>query len=84
MASAASAQYVGKVSCHRLDGKQVIIKGYGGEGESVLAQVSCPSDVHHDMLGLPFTGLDIGLIALGGILLVIVGLALRSAAQHER
>lgn len=51
------------------------VDGYGGQ--STLVQPSPPKD-------LPFTGFDVGLIGVGGLLLVVVGACLRKAAHAPR
>lgn len=60
---------------------------YGGEGGGVLGAVggngSPPAQVVNTSGGsLPFTGLDIGLLALGGCALVGVGVGLRRFARQ--
>lgn len=58
-----------------------ILKGYGGQGPSVLHKVG-----KNGTLGtgtLPFTGLDLTLFAGGALLLVIAGLALRRSGRSE-
>jgi hypothetical protein len=60
---------------------------YGGEGNGVLGATgggngSPPAQVQSAGSGsLPFTGLDIGLLALGGCALVGVGVGLRRFAK---
>jgi hypothetical protein len=60
---------------------------YGGHGNGVLGASgggngSPPSQVQSASSGsLPFTGLDIGLLALGGCALVGVGVGLRRFAR---
>lgn len=60
---------------------------YGGNGNGVLGAVgggngSPPAQVQSAGSGsLPFTGLDIGLLALGGCALVGVGVGLRRFAR---
>lgn len=48
----------------------------GGNGPSTPQQVQTSNDG-----SLPFTGLDIGLLALGGVALVGVGVGLRRVAR---
>lgn len=55
-------------------------KGYGGEGGNVQQQVSGAAGEKSG--GLPFTGLDLGLLVAGGAVLVVAGAALRRAAKR--
>ena len=55
-------------------------KGYGGEGGNVQQQVSAGTAA--EKAGLPFTGLDLGLLVAGGAVLVGAGAALRRAARR--
>jgi hypothetical protein len=55
-------------------------KGYGGEGGNVQTQVSAGTAAKSG--GLPFTGLDLGLLVAGGAVLVVAGAALRRAARR--
>jgi hypothetical protein len=51
------------------------VSGYGGVGGEVQGDVGGGS--------LPFTGLDLGLLVLGGLLLVAAGLSLRRLAKNK-
>jgi hypothetical protein len=53
-------------------------QGYGGRG-------AVQSEVAHAATGgaLPFTGFDLALLALGGALLLVVGVFLRRAARAD-
>jgi len=55
-------------------------EGYGGEGGNVQTQVSAVAAAESG--GLPFTGLDLGLLVAGGAVLVVAGAALRRAAKR--
>ena len=61
--------------------------GYGGEGGGVLGASggggngSPPAQVVDTGGSLPFTGLDLGLLALGGCALVGVGVGLRRLSR---
>lgn len=55
-------------------------KGYGGEGGNVQQQVGAAGAGEQG--GLPFTGLDLGLLVAGGAVLVVAGAALRRAAKR--
>lgn len=54
-------------------------QGYGGEGGNVQQQVSGAAG---EKGGLPFTGLDLALLVVGGAVLVVAGAALRRAARR--
>lgn len=69
--SAGLAQYCGTSSA---------VDAYGGAGAAV-AQTSCQQATSGS--GLPFTGLDIGLIVAGGLLLVVVGLLARRFSAQQ-
>jgi hypothetical protein len=59
-------------------------QGYGGEGGNVQNEVSqgvSPSAVSHAG-SLPFTGLDVALLVVGGVTLVAVGVGVRHAARR--
>ena len=57
--------------------------GYGGNGGNVQNEVSQGAAGAVASQGtLPFTGLDIALLVVGGIALVIVGSGLRRAAKR--
>lgn len=67
-------------------GAGAVTDAYGGEGGGVLGNVgggngTPPSQVADTSGSLPFTGLDIGLLALGGALLVGVGVGLRRVSR---
>ncbi len=72
-------------------GAGAVTDGYGGEGGGVLGAVNSgggngtpPTQVQVAETSdgsLPFTGLDIGLLALGGGVLVGVGVGLRRLAR---
>jgi hypothetical protein len=70
-------------------GAGAVTDGYGGKGGGVLGAVNSgggngtpPAQVAATSNGsLPFTGLDIGLLALGGVVLVAVGVGLRRVAR---
>jgi hypothetical protein len=68
-------------------GQSAVGDAYGGNGNGVLGAVgggngSPPAQVQSAGSGsLPFTGLDIGLLALGGCALVGVGVGLRRYAK---
>ena len=70
-------------------GAGAVTDGYGGKGGGVLGAVnsgggngSPPAQVAEASSGsLPFTGLDIGLLALGGGVLIAVGFGLRRLAR---
>jgi hypothetical protein len=72
-------------------GQSAVGDAYGGHGGGVLGDVqsggngptSAPTQVRvaNDNGSLPFTGLDIGLLALGGCALVGVGVGLRRFAR---
>lgn len=59
-------------------------QGYGGSGGNVQKQVGPASGAltAHGTGGLPFTGLDLGLLVAGGVVLVVVGAGLRRAAKR--
>jgi len=52
------------------------VSGYGGQSGGVQSDVQSGGT-------LPFTGLDLGLILGGGILLVLVGIGLRRLGRHR-
>jgi hypothetical protein len=54
-------------------------QGYGGEGGNVQTGVSAGGDAAAG--GLPFTGLDLALLVIGGLTLLLVGAGLRRAAR---
>lgn len=70
-------------------GQGAVSDAYGGHGNGVLGAVnsggngSPPAQVAQSSSGgsLPFTGLDVGLLALGGCALVGVGVGLRRFAR---
>jgi hypothetical protein len=67
-------------------GSSAVGDAYGGNGNGVLGATggngSPPAQVQSAGSGsLPFTGLDIGLLALGGCALVGVGVGLRRYAK---
>jgi hypothetical protein len=70
-------------------GQTAVGDAYGGSGGGILGAVSggggggsAPSKVVTAESGsLPFTGLDLGLLALGGVALVGVGVGLRRFAR---
>jgi hypothetical protein len=70
-------------------GQGAVTDSYGGQGGGVLGAVDSgggngtpPTQVQTTESGsLPFTGLDIGLLALGGCALVGVGVGLRRIAR---
>jgi hypothetical protein len=53
------------------------VSGYGGQAGSVEEQVETGG-------GLPFTGLDLGLLIGGGLLLLAVGAGLRRLGRDSR
>jgi hypothetical protein len=60
-------------------------EGYGGAGGNVQNEVSqgaAPSAVAHSG-SLPFTGLDLALLVVGGVALVAVGVGVRRAARRS-
>jgi hypothetical protein len=74
-------------------GQSAVSDAYAGKGGGIVGTVdsgngptaSTPQQVQvassNDSGSLPFTGLDIGLLALGGVALVGVGVGLRRFAQ---
>jgi len=70
-------------------GADATTDAYGGRGGGVLGAVDSgggngqpPAQVAETSGGsLPFTGLDVGLLALGGVLLVGVGVGLRRVSR---
>ena len=69
-------------------GATAVTEAFGGEGGGVLGAVggggigSPPAQVVETSGGsLPFTGLDLGLLALGGFALVGVGVGLRRLSR---
>lgn len=69
-------------------GANAVTDAYGGQGGGVLGAVdsgggngSPPAQVVESSGSLPFTGLDVGLLALGGALLVGVGVGLRRVSR---
>ena len=70
-------------------GQSAVSDAYGGHGGGILGAVnsgggngSPPAQVETTSGGsLPFTGLDLGLLAVGGIVLVGVGVGLRRVAR---
>jgi len=73
-------------------GQSAVSDAYGGHGGGILGAVNsggggngsppAPAQVQTASSGsLPFTGLDIGLLALGGCALVGVGVGLRRFAR---
>jgi hypothetical protein len=73
-------------------GQSAVTDSYGGHGGGILGAVNsggggngsppAPAQVQTASGGsLPFTGLDIGLLALGGSALVGVGIGLRRIAR---
>jgi hypothetical protein len=59
-------------------------QGYGGEGGNVQEEVSqgaAPSAAVHSG-SLPFTGLDLALLVVGGVTLVVAGVGVRRAARR--
>jgi hypothetical protein len=68
-------------------GADAVTDAYGGRGGGVLGAVdsggngSPPAQVAESSGSLPFTGADVGLLALGGALLVGVGVGLRRISR---
>lgn len=71
-------------------GQSAVSDTYGGKGGGIVGTVdsgngpsaSVPQQtVSSEKGSLPFTGLDIGLLALGGVALVGVGVGLRRVAR---
>jgi hypothetical protein len=60
------------------------LKGYGGVGGNVSNKVGTPSTKSGSTGTLPFTGLDLTLVCLGGALLVTTGFVVRRAAAANR
>lgn len=63
----------------------VIFQGYAPP--SVKAHLKATCKVHHGASStgtLPFTGLDIGLIAVAALVLVALGLGLKSASRRKQ
>lgn len=65
----------------RLNCKSTIIQGYGGTREQVTCMKQGPSGGGDP---LPFTGLDVGLWVVVGLLLVLLGYALRRTSSRGR
>jgi hypothetical protein len=55
---------------------------YGGQGGEVAGSVA--SDPGNQASSLPFTGLDVGLMAGGGALLLLIGLTMARAVPRNR
>jgi len=72
-------------------GQSAVTDSYGGHGGGILGAVNsggggngsppAPAQVETASGGLPFTGLDVTLLALGGTALVGVGIGLRRLAR---
>jgi hypothetical protein len=66
--------------------KDALIQGYGGPSQSGLESEinrSAGVDAAHQVGALPFTGVDLALIAFGGGLLLLLGAGLRRAAKNR-
>ncbi|MFY9579542.1 MAG: hypothetical protein WAQ33_09475 [Gaiellaceae bacterium] len=57
-------------------------KGYGGSGGNVQQQAG-QGAAGAVSGGLPFTGLDLGLLVAGGAVMVVAGATLRRAAKRS-
>jgi hypothetical protein len=61
--------------------------GYGGAGGNVQNDVQQgalnASETESSGGSLPFTGLDLSLLVVGGMTLLVVGAGLRRAARHK-
>lgn len=55
------------------------VSGYGGVGGEVQGDVGGSGGSG----ALPFTGLDLGLLVVGGLVLVVAGLTLRKLAHNK-
>ncbi|HET6447892.1 MAG TPA: hypothetical protein VFG31_02190 [Conexibacter sp.] len=70
-------------------GQGAVSDTYAGRGGGIVGSVNsgngpsapAPQQVVSSNSSLPFTGLDIGLLALGGVALVGVGVGLRRVAR---
>ena len=59
-------------------------KGYGGNGGGVQNEVNQgTAGVAAGGSSLPFTGLDLALLVVGGVALLVVGAGLRRAAKRS-
>ncbi len=57
--------------------------GYGGQGGGVQAQLNEPVQQTTRTGALPFTGLDLALLVVGGASLVLVGAGLRRLGANR-
>ena len=57
-------------------------QGYGGAGGNVQNEVGSAAGTAGAGGSLPFTGLDLALLVLGGMTLLVVGAGLRRAAKR--
>ena len=57
---------------------------YGGQGGEVAGSVASASDPASQSSSLPFTGLDVGLMAGGGALLLLIGLTMARTVPRNR
>lgn len=76
MSSAAQAQYNSVVSGY--GGPEAVLGGLA-PSKATVATIVQPQHQSHPG-SLPFTGLDLGLMAGGGLLLIVAGLALRKSS----
>lgn len=61
-----------------------ILQGYGGQGGNISHQVGGTVSAAKPSSGtLPFTGLDLGLVAGGAMLLVLAGFAIRRSGRSR-
>lgn len=58
-------------------------QGYGGGGGNVQNEVGSAGKAAGQSGNLPFTGLDLALLVLGGATLLVVGASLRRAARRN-
>lgn len=79
----ATTQYEGKESDTSLCNHPSSVDAYGGEG-GIIAKLNCGTTATpakaHDVGGLPLTGLDIGIIVLGALIIIGLGLLLRKTS----
>ena len=59
------------------------VSGYGGVGGEVQGGVSGSGSGSGGGGALPFTGLDLGLLVAGGLVLLVAGLTLRRFAHSK-
>jgi hypothetical protein len=58
--------------------------GYGGEAAVQVSLSESSTAAASQSQSLPLTGLDLGLLVVGGALLVIVGLGMRRLARERK